>query len=307
MAALVDVAGKNGARDPSKSFLVLNYAGADPDQTNGACSFWHFRFYPHSDMQMDVLTRSIAASKDIKKVYIIGQDYSFGRQFSRAAKEMLKQKRPDIQIVGDDFHPLGQVKDFAPYIARISAAGADAVLTGNYGNDLALLVRAAKDYGLKSNFYTYYAGGLGAPTAIGEAGVDRVRIVTEWHPNIEGDTTRPYVDAFNKRAGVDFIYLRVNTMMDMLVKAINQAGGTDPVKVGRALEDMRLQTATGEVLMRKADHQILMPLFVSSYAKKDGQTVKYDMEGSGIGTRTELLVSAKDSEPATSCVMRRPE
>lgn len=307
VSALVDLAGKTASRDPARSFLVLNYAGADPEQTNGACSFWHFRFYPHSDMQMDVLTKHLTEDKNVKKVYIIGQDYTFGRQFAKTAKEMIAKKRADVQIVGDDLHPLGQVKDFAPYVARIAASGADTVVTGNYGNDLALLVRAAKDYGLKANFYTFYAGGLGAPTAIGDAGVERVRMVTEWHANIANDPNRAYADAFRKHTGIDFVYLRVNVMMQMLANAINTAGSMDPVAVGRALENMKINTALGEVMMNKADHQILMPLYVSTYAKKDGKNVKYDMEGSGVGTRTELVVSARDGELPTTCKMRRPE
>ena len=41
------------------------------------------------------------------------------------------------------------MKDFAPYVAKIKASGADTVITGNWGNDLSLLVKAAKDAGLK--------------------------------------------------------------------------------------------------------------------------------------------------------------
>jgi len=306
VTGLVDTAAKVAVRDPQSSFLVLNYAGADPDQTNANCSFWHFRFYPHSDMQMEAITQQLAADRSVKKVYIIGQDYSFGRQVSRAAKEMIAKKRPDIQIVGDVLHPLGQVKDFAPYVARIAATGADTVITGNYGNDLSQLVRAAKDYGSKAKFYTYYAGGLGAPTAIGESGIDRVYMISEWHPNLPGEKTRKYATEFTKKTGADFYYLRINTMLDMLVKAINAAGGTDPVKVGLALEGMRMASETGEVEMRREDHQILMPLYIASFAKQDGGKVKYDLEGSGIGTRTVLAVSGKQTEMPTSCSMTRP-
>ena len=72
---------------------------------------------------------------------------------------MLAAKRPDIQIVGDELHPLLKITDFAPYIAKIKASGADSVITGNWGQDFALLLKAAADAGLKVNWYTYYAGG----------------------------------------------------------------------------------------------------------------------------------------------------
>ena len=62
---------------------------------------------------------------------------------------MLKAKRPDIEIVGDELHPLLKITDFAPYIAKIKASGADTVITGNWGQDFALLLKAAADAGLQ--------------------------------------------------------------------------------------------------------------------------------------------------------------
>src|SRR5450631_1091596 len=172
--ALIDAVNKHNERNPDKSILFLNYAAVDPDFTNSKCSFWHFRFDANSDMKMEALTTFMAKDKNIKKVYIIGQNYSFGHQVTRAAKEYLKRKRPDIQIAGDDLHPIAQVKDFSPYIAKIKTSGADTVITGNWGADLALLIKAGKDVDLKANFYTYYGATPGVPTAMGAAGAGRV-------------------------------------------------------------------------------------------------------------------------------------
>src|ERR1019366_9062345 len=103
---------------------------------------------------------------------------------ARAAKEYLARKRPDIKIVGEDLHPIAQVKDFAPYVSKIKAAGADTVITGNWGSDLALLIKAAKDTGLNVNFYTYYAATTGVPTAMG-AVEHNVWLVGYWNVNNE--------------------------------------------------------------------------------------------------------------------------
>ncbi|MDB5764054.1 MAG: branched-chain amino acid transporter substrate-binding protein, partial [Herminiimonas sp.] len=142
--ALIDAVNKHNERNPGKEVVYLNYAAVDPDLTNSKCSFWHFRFDANSDMKMEALTGFMARDKNIRKVYIIGQNYAHGHQVARAAKEYLKRKRPDIQIVGDDLHPIAQVKDFSPYVAKIKASGADTVITGNWGADLALLIKAAK-------------------------------------------------------------------------------------------------------------------------------------------------------------------
>ncbi|MEO8159678.1 MAG: branched-chain amino acid ABC transporter substrate-binding protein, partial [Betaproteobacteria bacterium] len=155
--ALSDAVSKHNSRNPDKSILFLNYGAVDPSLTNDKCSFWHFRFDADTDMKMQALTSYMAKQKGIKKVYLINQDYAFGQGVSRAARAMLAQKRPDIEIVGDDLHPVGKVKDFAPYVSKIKAAGADSIITGNWGNDMSLLVKAVKESGLKADLYTYYA------------------------------------------------------------------------------------------------------------------------------------------------------
>ncbi len=107
--ALIDAINKHNERNPGKEVVFLNYAAVDPDLTNSKCSFWHFRLDANSDMKMEALTTYLAKDQNIKKVYIIGQNYAHGHQVTRAAKEYLKRKRPDIEIVGDDLHPIGSV------------------------------------------------------------------------------------------------------------------------------------------------------------------------------------------------------
>src|SRR3954463_2916679 len=201
--ALIEGINKNNERNPDKRVLFLNYAAVDPDFTNSKCSFWHFRFDANSDMKLQAITDTMVGNKSIKKVYIIGQDYSFGHQVSKTAKELIKQKRPDVELVGDELHPLAKVKDFAPYVAKIQASGADTVITGNWGSDLALLIRAARDAGLKAGFYTFYAGVVGATNAIGPAGVGRVKVVSFYGPNgkdVPAKTTK-YIEDFKKKFG----------------------------------------------------------------------------------------------------------
>src|SRR6476661_8481959 len=209
--ALIDAINKHNERNPGKEVVFLNYTAADPDLTNSKCSFWHFRFDANSDMKMEGLTSYMAKDQSIKKVYIIGQNYSFGHQVTRAAKDYLKRKRPDIQIVGDDLHPIAQVKDFSPYIAKIKASGADTVVTGNWGADLALLIKAAKDADLKANFYTYYAATSGVPTAMGAAGADRVKYVGLWNVNNEGYVGKDIVEAFKKKYNDDYYVMQTHS------------------------------------------------------------------------------------------------
>jgi len=308
--ALIEAINKHNERNPGKEILYLNYAAVDPAFTNEKCSFWHFRFDANSDMKMESLTSWMAQNKDIKKVYLINQDYSFGHAVKKAAREMLKQKRPDIQIVGDDLHPLGQVKDFSPYIAKMKQAGADTIITGNWGTDMTLLGKAAKEGGLNAVFYTYYGGGLGALPGLGDAAEGRIRQITEWHENIVPNKTEKFAVDFEKKYKLDFYYLRVRTMMQMFAAAANKAKSTDPKTIALAMEGMKFESDTGEVEMRKQDHQLIQPLYLSTVAKiasKGGpKEVKYDVENTGLGFKTDARLEAFTSAQPTSCSMKRP-
>ena len=145
--ALTEAIQKHNERNPDQRVLFLNYSAVDPALTNEKCNFWHFRFDAHADIKMDALTDVMAANQDIKKVYIVGQDYSFGKAVAAAAVSMLGAKRPDVEIVGNELHPIGKVQDFTPYARKIMASGADAVITGNWGSDMLGLGKAIMENG----------------------------------------------------------------------------------------------------------------------------------------------------------------
>lgn len=306
--ALVSAINRHNARQPDTRVLFLNYSAVDPSLTNENCSFWHFRFDASADMRMQALTEVIRQDQSVRKVYLIAQDYSFGHQVSRSAREMLAARRPDIQVVGDEFHPIGKIKDFAPYIAKIKASGADAVITGNWGNDLTLMVKAAREGGLRAKFYTFYGNGLGAPAAMGDAGVGRVLAVAEWHPNVGGAASDAFYQQFRARYPEpkdDYVHLRMQMMVEMLARAIEQAGSTDAVKVARALENMRFVYDFHEATVRADDHQVLQPLYVS-VMERQGGAVRFDNEGSGYGFRTVRKLKAAQTTLPTTCRMERP-
>ena len=309
--ALQDAVQKNNDREPSKAVVYMNYAAVDPDATNSKCSFWHFRFDANSEMKLEGLTELIKNKPEVKKIFLINQNYSHGQQVSRAAKEYLKRKRPDIEIVGDDLHPLGAVKDFAPYAAKIKASGADTVITGNWGNDMSLLIKAVKDTGAKITFYTFYAGGLGSPTAIGESGVGSVKQITQWHTSVEPNKLKKdMLDFHKKNPNLDYYYLQVYNSMMMLATAIKKVDSDDPLKVAYALEGMKWESPTGEVEMRNTDHQLLAPLYISTIektaAKGGPKEVVYDLENQGIGFKTDARFEPYVSAQPTTCQMKRP-
>ena len=307
-AVLIDAINKHNEREPDKRVLFLNYSAVDPILTNEKCSFWHFRFDAHADMRMAALMDVRKSDGAVKSVYLIGQDYSFGQAVLREAKKQLAVQRPDVAIVGDELHPVGRVKDFAPYAVKIKASGAQAVITGNWGNDLTLLVKAAREVGYTGSFYTFYGNALGAPAAIGDAGIGKVVAVADWLPNVPGAQSEAFYQAFRERFPKpqdDYVHMRMQLMVEALAQSMERAGSTDVVAVARQMEKARVQLAGRSGSMRAADHQFQQPLVVGVMDKQGAPGVRFDVEGSGYGFRVVRDLPADKAQQPHSCQMQR--
>ncbi len=302
--ALTDAVTKWNERNPGKEVVYLNDSAVDPDLTNSKCSYWHFRFDADTSMKMEAMSSFIETQKDIKKVYILGQNYSHGVQVAKFAKETLARKRPDIQIVGEDLHPLAQVRDFAPYIAKIKASGADSVITGNWGSDLSLLIKAANENGYTGKFFTYYAGVTGTPTALGTNGAGRVYQIAYSHYNMGGQMDK-WMKEFHDKYNDDFYTGSTIRIYQVLGAAMAKAKSTDPVKVAAAMEGLKTESFNGEVEMRKTDHQLQQPLYMSVWQKAD-KKYPYSPEGTGMTLAPLKEFPNYVSSTPTSCAMKRP-
>ncbi len=308
-AVLIDAINKHNERQPAQRVLYLNYSAVDPVLTNEKCSYWHFRFDAHADMRMAALMDVLKDDKAVKSIYLIGQDYSFGQAVLREARRQLGAQRPDVQIVGDELHPMGRVKDFLPYAAKIKASGAQAVLTGNWGNDLTLLVKAARDVGFEGSFYTFYGNALGVPAALGDAGVGKVIAVADWFPNEPGAQSEAFYQSFRQRFPKpqdDYVHMRMQLMVEALAQSIEKARTVESTAVAAQLEKATVVFAGHKGVMRSADHQFQQPLLVAVMDKQGAPGVRFDVEGSGYGFRVIKNIAAARSEQAHNCRMQRP-
>jgi branched-chain amino acid transport system substrate-binding protein len=308
-AALIEAVNKHNEREPGRRVLFLNYSAVDPILTNEKCSFWHFRFDAHGDMRMAALMEVLKSDKAVRSVYLLGQDYSFGQAVLREARRQLGARRPDVQIVGDELHPLLRIKDFAPYATKIKSSGADAVITGNFSNDLTLLVKAAREVGFDGKFYTFYGNALGAPAAIGDAGVGRIVAVADWLPNVATVQSEAFYRGFRQRypkPADDYVHMRMQLMVEALAQAVEKAGSLDAVAIASALEkaSVNLQGQSGS--MRAIDHQFQQQLVVGVMDRQGTPGVKFDVEGSGYGFRVVKTIAPAQAELPSICKMLRP-
>lgn len=305
--AISDFLRKYNERNPDKPVLYLNYAAVDPALTGAKCNFWHFRFDSHAEIKMAALVGFLKTRKDVQKVYLMNQDYSFGQAVRAAARKNLKEKRPDILVVGDDLTPLQKINDFSPYIAKIRASGADSVVTSNWGQDLSLLLKAAGDAGLGVKFFTYHSGTNGTPTVMKQANLkDQVYQVSEGFPNVPSDAAKKLQRDFRARTGSDLTFARVFNTVHYLVKAVGKANSADPRQIAQALEGMHAETIQGQdSFIRAEDHQIFQPLYISRFGPVDSATM-LDSENTGWGWSGLGQVSVEDSLVPNACTMDRP-
>ena len=301
--AISDAVEKYNERNPGKELVYLNYAAVDPALTNEKCNFWHFRLDADTTMKMEALTSFMKDQPKVKKVYVIGQNYSHGQQVLKYFKEDIKRKRPDVQVVGEDLHPIGQVKDFSPYVAKIKASGADSVVTGNWGQDLTLLVKAMNDAGLKIPMYTYYAGVTGTPTALAAGGDSEVYVVAYGHSNHTGELGQIGAD-FKKKFNDDYYTFATYNGIELMGAAMAKAKSTDPVKVARAMEGLSVKSFAGDVTMRASDHQLQQTMYITKWQKaKKGE---YSVENTGYTFVPIKQMDPYVSSTPTSCQMQRP-
>jgi branched-chain amino acid transport system substrate-binding protein len=304
-SALIDAVNKHNTRNPDNRVLQLNCGQLATELTNEQCSFWHFRFV--GNVAMRAVARIKSLPQTVKSVYLLNQDYLFGQSIEKDTKRFLAEYRPDIKIVADEFIPLMQVKDFSPYITKIKASGTQSLVTGNYGPDLNLLIKAGVDAGLDIRYDTYLAHVIGAATAIGTNGEGRLTSVMEDHENVPAEENIPEAAEFFKRwrATHDFSFIALPSVTQflMLARAIDKVGSTDALKVALALEGMEQKDLFGATnIMRKEDHQLLHPYYEAVFTKN----VKFDVENTGLGWKTEYKVQVADETLPTTCKMKRP-
>lgn len=305
--AITEAVNKHNKRNPDSRVLFLNYAAVDPALTNDKCNFWHFRFDANADMKMDAVTDVITADENIKKVYVIGQDYSFGKAVSAAANRFLGEKSDTIEIVGDELHPIGKVKDFTPYSRKIVASGADAVITGNWGADMLGLGKSIVENGYTGPIYTYYAAGSGITAAFGETGKGVIRLVGEGQVNPPpSDEAAAYYTAYKVKypdGNVD--QTRISNTIGMLAKAIEEAGTADDVvAVANALEGMEYETIWGgKVMMRPNDHQAIQDLHIFDHTNEG---IDFPYDNSEYGVRVSKTIKMAGADSPSTCDMKRP-
>ena len=304
-AALSDAVARHNAHQPDKAVVFLNYAAMDPALTNEKCSFWHFRIDADTSMKMRALTRFLIQQPDLKKVYLLNQNYAHGQQFALYFRQELARQKADVTVVGDVLHAPFQVDDFRPYVQRIKESGAQAIITGNWGVDMRRLVQAMQEEDLNLPLFAYYPGLKGTPTLLARAHTSMpVYQIAYNHTNQEAPVDE-LSSAFQKRYGEDLVVLASYDGLEMLGQAMHRVGSTDAARVAARLSGMIFQGFNGPVQMRADDHQLQKGVYISRWQKVDAAFPK-GAEGTDHTFVPVQFLPGSEITGSTSCHMQRP-
>lgn len=304
-AALSDAVARHNALQPDKAVVFLNYAAMDPALTNEKCSYWHFRIDADTSMKMRALTRFLIQKPELKKVYLLNQNYAHGQQFALYFRQEIARQKADVTVVGDVLHAPFQVDDFRPYVQRIKESGAQAVVTGNWGVDMRRLVQAMQEEGVYLPMLAFYPGLKGTPTVLAQAPTSMpVYQIAYNHTNQEAPVDE-LASAFQKQYGEDLVVLASYDGLEMLGQAMHRVGSTDPTRVAARLSGMIFQGFNGPVQMRADDHQLQKGVYISRWQKVDAVFPK-GAEGTDHTFVPVQFLPGSEITGSSRCHMQRP-
>lgn len=296
---------KHNLRNPGKEVLYLNVGAEAMELTGEKCHFHAFRFTTTAPMRVGALVRVMKEEGTLgSRVYSINQNYSWGQDVETAVKEFAKTGGYDVTETV--LHEVNRVQDFAPFISKIQAAKPDTVITGNWSNDLLLLMKAAGNAGLKARFATVFLDQVGN---IGNAGDVALGHYVAHTYNVEA-TDGVMAKDYQSVTGHFPAYVEPNTingakMLAAALKTVDFKGGAINVNtIALALENTTLKTDMGTQSIRKEDHQVLLPVVVSRVEAD----VKYPVDGTKFGFKPVKVLPAEETiyPVQASCKMTRP-
>lgn len=308
-AQLSDDIRKYNLRNPGKEIIYYNVGSEAYELTAEKCHFWFFRMSTNPYIRINALVQVMRDTGVLgERVYSINQNYSYGKDHEQA--QAIAVNKAGAKIVESVLHDTNKIQDFSPYVAKIKASGAQTVLSGNWANDIILLLKAAGDAGLKVRFGNT---SLDTPGTLGNAGNAALGAYLVKIYNLEagGDKGKAFIEDFKARIG-HYPYSEEPTSafamghLGAALKKLDFKGGAiDATKLAYALEDTSWESPAGTWSVRKEDHQALLPVTISEVSK----SAKFKVDGTDMGFHLLKVVSARDAAVpvAKACTMKRPE
>jgi branched-chain amino acid transport system substrate-binding protein len=299
---------KHNIRNPGKELVYINVGAEAQELTGERCHFHHFRMAGNAPVRIKALVLAMKQDNVLgTKVYSINQNYSWGQDVEKAIVDTAPLG--GYQVVDKTLHDVNKIQDFAPYVSKIGASKADTVMTGNWSNDLLLLMKATKAAGLKARFGTIYLDQPGNLANAGDLAVGHY-IAHTFNAEAGGAAGERFINDYKAKTGHLPAATEPQTAFGlmMVAEALKrtqpQGGNLNVNAFAKLLETVKVQTPVGEMSMRAEDHQALLPMVVSTVTKD----AKYKVDDTDMGFKPVKLFTATEAATPVqpSCKMQRP-
>ena len=267
---------------------VLWYSSimAGEDLTGSNASRCFFRCGHNTRMMAKTIAANVV-EQGYKKVFVLAQDYSFGRQISSAFVQELDSLSPTTEIVGEALRPLKN-RDFAPYVSQIIDSGAEAVVTTDFGGDLALLLKTSRQLGFKGKFAACYLDRATYMETLGDRAAIGQCTSESYLMTIPTEANRSFVERFHRRKGRYPEQMgKTYTATMFWAQAVTKAGSLEVDDVIEAWEGLTYAGPAGTWTLRTFDHQTLLPIWTAEVIQDNPY-----FEHAYLGTATMLSAEA---------------
>ena len=286
------------ANEVGNRYKVISHnVGALSDELQDATNFGRYSFMS-SDTSYSI-GRGMAyyygqIRKKEKKFYILCQDYSFGRDMAEGFKRGLKEYYPEAQLLGEDYHKLF-LTDFAPYIEKIKASGAEVVWTGDWIPDAGNLLKQARQMNLNIPFANLFVDNPVFLVELGVKGTKGLVNIKHWEmagPQFDNPGMIKFYKAWNSQwkkfktapynnALYEYPWGTVGHWTQQvywLLSVMERAKSTDPEKIIQVWEGDTYQYVTGRIIkMRACDHKAIQGFRVAEFVPPAEQKVSMNM------------------------------
>jgi len=277
--------------------VIALCAGSLSDELYDAQNFTRYSFM--TSFSTEQIGRAAAyfygqIRKKEKKFYILCQDYLFGHQMAEGFKKGLKEYYPEAEIVGEDYHRLF-LTDFAPYMTKIKASGAEVIYTGDWIPDAANLLKQARQMGIMLPFANIF---LDEPNFLHEVGVEGtnglvhisqygttggafktpedIKYYRAWNDLWKNKWKAPYTTMLWKHGTGNIGSYRMQTYW--LLSVIERAGSTKAKKIIKVFEGDTYEYGNDKVMeMRACDHKAVQDLHVELYVPPAQQKESFNI------------------------------
>ncbi|WP_448206670.1 ABC transporter substrate-binding protein [Azospirillum sp. sgz302134] len=237
-----------------------------------------FRLRPSTYMQAAMLVEE-AAKLPAKRWATVAPNYEYGQSAVSWFKQLLQEKRPDVEFVAEQWPVQGKL-EAGPTVQALAAAKPDAIFNVTFGADLAKFVREGEGRGLFRN-RSVVSLLTGEPEYLepmkDEAPEGWIVTGYPWD-QIDTPEHKAFRDAYRKRfneaprQGSVVGYATFKA----IAAAVEKAGSTDPEKLVDALSGLQLTSPFGPITFRALDHQATMGAYVGKTTVKDGRGTMKD-------------------------------